>query len=163
MEKLDYNKILDTTLDVLLKSTSETHIPYDFIFDRNSVLINLSNRDKRAVIEKLIKDGYVSKMELSLEAFNNYYITLEGILFINSGGYISKLNKDFQLKIWNKTKNTFLIVGTTFAILIAIIQIYQIYRDFGVPPKKTIIECKACKANTQASQKVTAKEYKKTK
>jgi hypothetical protein len=163
MEKLDYNKILDTTLDVLLKATSETHIPYDFIFDRNTVLINLSNRDKLAVIEKLIKDGYVIKMPLSMDAFNNYYITLEGILFINSGGYISKQNKELQLKIWNKTKNVFLVIGTISASIIAILQSYQICRDFDNPPKKTIIEGKACKVNTQASQKVTVKEYKKTK
>lgn len=163
MEKLDYNKILNATLDVLLNATPHNHIPYPYIFDRNSLLINLTNRDKLAVIEKLIKDGYANKIEPSMEAINNYYITLEGILFINSGGYISKQNKELQLKIWNKTKNTFLIVGTTFAIIIAILQIYQVCRDFGTPPKETIIECKACKANTQASQKVTVKEYKKTK
>ena len=163
MEKLNYHKILDLTLSVLLIETPNNHIPYNFIFDRNPFLINLSNRDKRAIVEKLIKDGYASKMETSMDAINNYYITLEGILFINSGGYISKQSKELQLKRWNKTKNVLLIVGTISATIIAFLQSYQICHDFDSPPKETIIECKSYKLNTQTLQKITEKEYKKPK
>ena len=132
MEKLNYNKVLDLTLSVLLIETPHSHIEYNMLFNHNETLRKLVNRDKRAIIEKLIKNGYVNKIDVSMESPNNYYITLEGILFINSGGYISQQNKERRLIFWAYTKNAFLIVGTISAIVIAILQSIQVYRDLRI-------------------------------
>lgn len=150
MEKLNYNKILDLTLSVLLAETPNSHIEYNLLFKQNPSLNNLVNRDKRAVIEKLINDGYVNKMEVSIESLNNYYITLEGILFINSGGYISKQEKENRLKKWSKIKNTLLVVGTISAFVLALLQIYELGRGLLNNPDKTPkLECKSLQHNTQ--------------
>lgn len=150
MAKINYNQILDLTLKVLLKETPNSHIEYNNLFMKKSVLENLSNRDKRAVLEKLIKDGYVSKMEMSMEAINNYYITLEGILFINSGGYKYKRTKERINFVWNVTKNVFLVFGTLSAFCLAVLQINQLLRD-----TKTTTECKALQVIEISSHKTT--------
>lgn len=131
MAKINYNQILDLTLEVLLKETPNSHIEYNNLFMKNNILENLSNRDKRAVLEKLIKDGYVNKMEISMEAINNYYITLEGILFINSGGYTEKQKNNQNLKFWNYTKSALLFMGTISATILAVLEIAEKSKNDG--------------------------------
>jgi len=147
MAKINYNEILDLTLKVLLKETPNSHIEYNNLFMKNDILENLSNRDKRAILEKLIKDGYVNKMEMSMEAINNYYITLEGILFINSGGYKSKNKKEYNLTIWSYTKSALLVVGTVSATALAVLEIAEKSTNFGTSENE-----KSAKANNKALQ-----------
>ena len=125
MVKINYNQILDLTLKVLLKETPNSHIEYNNLFMKNNILENLSNRDKRAVLEKLIKDGYVNKVDISMQSVNNYYITLEGILFINSGGYLDEKKNNINLKFWNYTKSALLFMGTISATILAILEIAE--------------------------------------
>ncbi|WP_269225721.1 hypothetical protein [Flavobacterium eburneipallidum] len=155
MEKLNYNEILNLTLSVLLKQTSDSHIEYNDLFSRNAVLINLSNRDKLAVIQKLVKDGYASRFETIDKDIFRYYITVEGILFINSDGYISKENKERQLKLWLYTKNVLLVLGTVSAFILAVFEINE-----KIHPKETLIECRMLLYQQQFPNNTILKEYK---
>jgi|GEM_PF-3238115 len=157
MEKLNYNYLLNLTLSVLLVETSNSHIEYNTIFNKENSLISLSNRDKHAIIEKLINDGYVKKMEISMASLNNYYITLEGILFINSGGYISQQNKERRLKFWSYTKNVLLVLGTVSAFILAIIEIREKTRD-----KSELLECKTLSRNIKSPNNILLKQNHKT-
>lgn len=139
MANLDYNKILDLTLSVLSNETPNIDTPFDHIFQKKPELNNLVDRDKLAIIEKLITDRYIFKMPQSMEAFNNYYITLEGILFINSGGYVAQQKKECRLKTWIITKNVLLIFGTAATVGIAYLQWYQIF--CGPPTIPSTFQC----------------------
>lgn len=113
MNQPNYNRILDLTLEVLFIETPYSHIEYNDLFSRNAVLRNLSNRDKLAVIQKLVKDGYASRFETTDKDIFRYYITVEGILFFDNGkgGYIK--NKKLKKEDWIIKKSTFLLLLAT--------------------------------------------------
>lgn len=166
MAKINYNQILDLTLKVLLKETPNSHIEYNNLFIKNSILENLSNRDKRAILEKLIKDGYVNKVDISMQSVNNYYITLEGILFINSGGYKSKKKKEYSLTIWNYTKSALLFMGTISATILAVLEIAEKSKNdctlchpkFVILKDTTLQDNKEMKVHTLQAKKLTPKQ-----
>lgn len=128
MEKLNYNKILDLTLSVLLAETPNSHIEYNLLFKQNPSLNNLVNRDKRAVIEKLLKDEYIGKMDVSNIAPNDYYITVEGILFIDNGkgGYVKEKRLKWQDWVIKKTTFVFLVITTVSTSVYTSMKVAQV-------------------------------------
>lgn len=127
MNKLNYNEILDLILAVLLLETPDNYIEYNMIFTKHNKFYKLSNRDKFAIIQKLIDDGYVKQFEIENNNIQNYYITLSGILFFDNGkgGYVKQKRNKKLLSCWNYTKNVILILGTISAFILAVLEINE--------------------------------------
>lgn len=128
MAKLNYNALLDLTLEVLLQETPHNFIEYNAIFIKNDTLNHLSNRDRFAIMQKLVNDGYSKPVEPEIDGFKNYYITLEGIIFFDNGkgGYLKQKKDKIKLQNWNYFKNSVLIVGSVSAFILALLQINEI-------------------------------------
>jgi hypothetical protein len=79
-------ELLNKILDQLNKHTQETPLPKEHILWYADSLFDSSSRDRFAIMRKLVKDGYADfkKIEITEEA---YFITFEGILFLDNGGY----------------------------------------------------------------------------
>ena len=126
--KINYNALLDLTLEVLLQETPHNFIEYNAIFIKKDALNHLSNRDRFAIMQKLVNDGYSKPDEPETDGFKNHYITLEGIIFFDNGkgGYVKQKKDKIKLQNWNYFKNGVLIVGSVSAFILALLQINEI-------------------------------------
>ena len=106
-------KILDIVLRQLKDSSREQPVDmYKTLLDK----FKLNPRDNRSIIEKLVKDGYVENIILyTLEQHKSLppsdinsrkflpdkkyqYITFDGLIFIENGGYLQKNLSEIQEK-----------------------------------------------------------------
>ena len=123
IERLD-QKRMDKTLDDILnylKSTifikDQKHIQYLFAVDiffkcygeKQTQLHNYT--EPELFLEKLYNDGFVNFKD------DAYQINLEGIEFINNGGYRIRTRNKCQIKIWNVTKIIAVFVNAIILII----------------------------------------------
>lgn len=108
-------KILDKTLKSLKEHTAENPLPKEVIFLNADILKSLTNRDKKLIVEKLIKDGYTDR--IFINELDHYFITFDGLLFIQKGGYKSENQKQHQDR-WIKRITFFLLILTSVVAVI---------------------------------------------
>ena len=87
-------EILDSTLSYINKAYGENKKTYPKEFDEIFRFLNKADSSidsylARAVIAKLIKDGYVTEKIIRRNAqdITHYVLTFEGMAFLQSGGY----------------------------------------------------------------------------
>lgn len=130
---MNYLKILDSTLKSLKDNTDNHPLPKEVILQRVNLLNQLSDRNVRLVFDKLKEDRYIDV--ILINDFDNYFITFNGLLFLQNGGYerqenIIKTNLRFK-----KISNAFLLIASVFGSIYTIIQIKEsIYKDIHVQP-----------------------------
>jgi hypothetical protein len=100
--------ILDHILRTLKDTTEETPLNDLETLNKAGLLMDIGNRDKYLIIEKLKKDEYIGVVKTRIDSSNvnsaeedRYFITFEGILFIRKDGY-SKREEDKTLQIERK-------------------------------------------------------------
>ena len=122
---MNYLKILDETLKSLKDNTDKTPLPKEVILQRVNILNQLSERDIRIVFDKLKTDAFIDEMEL--HNLDNYFITFNGLLFLQKGGYEKKesiINTNFRFK---KILNAFLLIASVLGSIYSIIQIKEAF------------------------------------
>lgn len=132
-EKVNYLKILDDTLKSLEKHTDEKPLPKEVLLQRINLLDKLSNRDIRLVFDKLKDDGFIGVMDS--KGLDSYFITFNGLLFLQKGGYQEKqsiINTHLRFK---KILNVFLLIATVLGSIYTVIQIRDAYcKNIGSQP-----------------------------
>ncbi len=129
-------KILDKTLKSLKDHTSESPLPKEVVFLNAKILENLTNRDKRLIVDKLIKDGYAERM--ICENLDNYYITFDGLLFIENGGYKKEKKNKFLDKCIKVVAFFLLVVTSVSGVYYSYHEIFK--KDSA--QKTETLECK---------------------
>jgi hypothetical protein len=118
---------LDKVLKYLEKSTENE--PCDLELEIPRIISEISNRDKKAIIDKLIKDKYVDNIKPNYGKFinnrNYQFITFEGLLLLEeSGGYVGKAKKEKQLSRALFTLQIIIAVGALVTAIYYIIDLY---------------------------------------
>jgi DNA-binding PadR family transcriptional regulator len=76
-----------------LKERSENE-PSDLDYEISELYFEISNRDTKALIEKLAKDGYIDNIIPNFGKFlpdrKYQFITFDGLVFLEDGGYVKK-------------------------------------------------------------------------
>lgn len=122
---MNYLKILDEILKSLKYNTDKTPLPKEVILQRVNILNQLSDRDIRIVFDKLKTDGFIDEMVLN--NFDNYFITFNGLLFLQKGGYEKKesiINTNLNFK---KILNAFLLIASVLGSVYTVIQIEETF------------------------------------
>jgi hypothetical protein len=104
------NRPLLNTLDLILLEVKESsdNTPVDLESIIKQKFTSVSNRDGRAIIEKLIRDGLIStfvphESPEFIKGRYYQYITFDGLLFIEDGGYSGKKRREeFNAKVLNR-------------------------------------------------------------
>ena len=105
-------KHLDDTLDHL-DETPEHYLTLKQIHKHlKTVYPSLTIRHALLILDKLVKDGYVTveplqvldQDEFEIEKVDGYYISFDGIIFKQSGGYIEAIVQAQMQKIYEKEK-----------------------------------------------------------
>jgi len=136
-------KILDDILIQLKDKTSENPLIKEDIIWYAGHLFTTNERDKRTILEKLIKDGYADRLDLAITKDNTsivdkYFITFDGLIFINKGGYTKQFNKDNKEYSLNRLQFWILLIGSIVAIFFGIIKSsFLIIDRFDKEPIKT--------------------------
>ena len=132
-EKVNYLKILDDTLKSLEKHTDEKPLPKEVLLQRINLLDKLSNRDIRLVFDKLKDDGFINVIDSN--GLDSYFITFDGLLFLQKGGYQEKqsiINTNLRFK---KILNAFLLIATVLGSIYTVIQIREVFsKNIGSQP-----------------------------
>lgn len=89
-------QILNDVLESLKSNTEDKPLDKEEIYWHANLLFELSNRNKRIIMEKLIRDGYAFRLD-DKDGFDKYFISYEGILFLDEGGYVKKFERNLQL------------------------------------------------------------------
>lgn len=132
---MNYLKILDNTLYSLKEYTEENPLPKEYVLLKVNILNRLSNRDVRLVFDKLKEDKYIDSMILN--ELDQYFITFNGLLFIQKGGYSKeKSNKDI-VRIFKIVSSVFLLLASIFTIMYSGIEIYKFFNKSEIMKKET--------------------------
>jgi hypothetical protein len=101
MKKMSSYQTLDKILEELKKSSE--HEPIDLEQTIKHKYQYISNRDNRAIKEKLIRDKLVDEIEPFGNQFvperKYQYITYEGLLFIENKGYLGQKRRGLSKTI----------------------------------------------------------------
>jgi hypothetical protein len=81
--------ILNQVLTQVRDTTDEQPLPDHQIYWHAKILFQASNRTRKIIMEKLESDGYVKTVLIDKQTL--YYITFEGIFFLETGGYVSEI------------------------------------------------------------------------
>jgi len=128
MTKYTSYKILDEVLEGLRQSTHTTPIPSEVVFTKfPELLVEERNRDRSNILTKLLNDGYIGEMELLHPPTFGYYITYEGILLLERGGYVEKLKKDKRNSSLKAVQTWAIAIGTLLAALFSILSYFNIH------------------------------------
>lgn len=102
------------------------------LFTYNTIKDNTQIEDSKLLVEilgKLTDDKYVEYKEV--QYFNipvwAYFSTLEGRLFLQSGGYVEKLKRDKEDSINNLLRNGIVQFGAASAGIYYVLEIIRIY------------------------------------
>jgi hypothetical protein len=114
---------LNSVLEQLKDKTEEAPLPDHTIFWHAKRLYTSSNRDKRAIIEKLIKDGYAGRMENEAK----YFITFEGLLFLLKGGYVGQQKDIVKKRFYLSVSNVFIFFASLIGGVYAGIEIWKFF------------------------------------
>jgi len=121
MLKLNH-QVLDLILEVLKDTTGEAPMQFNDIFLDAKIYSLLLNRDRKSAIDKLVSDKLIS--EIMFNGTICYYISFDGLLLIEKGGYVRKLRKD-TISIVLQFLQLFLIaVGTVGLLIFEIVKYY---------------------------------------
>ena len=130
---MKYLKTLDQTLKSLKDNTDSHPLPKEVVLQRVNILNQLSNRDVKLVFDKLKNDNLIDVMLIN--ELDNYFITFNGLLFLEKGGYKRQENiKNTNLR-FKKALNLFLLIATILGAIYSVIQI----KEFSQNEKKQII------------------------
>lgn len=122
---INYLKLLDDTLKSLKDNTDKIPLPKEVILQRVNILNQLSNRDIRLVFDKLKDDGFIDVMDLN--GLDSYFITFNGLLLLQKGGYEEKqsiINTNLNFK---KILNAFLLIASFLGSIYTVIQIKEAF------------------------------------
>lgn len=122
---MDLLKILDDILVELKRSTETTHLPKEVILNNIKMYKKLSNRDRRLVFEKLMKDEYIEIIES--QNGESYYITFNGLLFLQKGGYVKENSRRINNDRFKKYSNILLFVASTLTIIYTSTEIHKYF------------------------------------
>ncbi len=130
---ISYLKILDSTLKSLKDNTDIHPLPKEVVLQRVNLLKQLSNRNIRLVFDKLKEDQYIDVMLIN--DIDNYFITFNGLLFLQKGGYQEKQNIINTNLRFKKILNAFLLIATVLGSIYTVIQIRDAFsKNFGSQP-----------------------------
>ncbi|NJL75316.1 MAG: hypothetical protein HC892_10060 [Saprospiraceae bacterium] len=73
-------KILDEVLIALNDKTEDNPLTKEEILWFADKLFETSNRNKRIIMEKLIRDGYANRLN-DKDGIDKYFISFEGLIF----------------------------------------------------------------------------------
>ncbi|RLD56589.1 MAG: hypothetical protein DRJ01_15045 [Bacteroidetes bacterium] len=129
---MDELRMLDDILIQLRDKTVENPLVKEDIIWYAGHLFTTNDRDRRTVLEKLIKDGYADRLDLPVSKDNptlidKYFITFEGLIFIRKRGYISEYRKELRKKWLDISKTIILILGSVISASYFSIQIWLFF------------------------------------
>lgn len=119
--EISYLRILDNTLKSLKNHTDIHPLPKEILLQRINLLDKLSNRDIRLVFNKLKNDGYIDVLDSN--GLDSYFITFNGLLFLQNGGYQEKQSIIQTNLRFKKILNAFLLIATVLGSIYTVIQI----------------------------------------
>jgi len=122
MEEL---KILDEVLTQLKDKTEKEPLMKEDILWYANRLFETSNRNKRTIMEKLIKDGYAARLDI--EGIDKYFITFEGLIFIKKGGYSNQHKKESKTKFILSFQTWLIVIGTVLAGIYGIFEMFKFF------------------------------------
>ena len=106
---IDIKKSPEKLLDALLKyldNDEEFQETHQKIMERGR--LGISMKDLHLMIDKLCRDGYVSFSHVTIKGIptkeRTFYISYNGRLFINRGGYQHEINLLKRNQLWTVTK-----------------------------------------------------------
>jgi len=134
---MDYLKILDSTLESLKDNTETNPLPKEFVLQKVNVLNELSKRDVRLVFDKLKIDKYIDVM--IIDELDQYYITFNGLLFLQRGGYIREESVKKTNLRFKKILNIILLLASIVSIAYSLTQICENFCKDEKTEKTTII------------------------
>lgn len=112
--------ILDSTLKSLKTHTSNNPLPKEVILQKIN-LLELSNRDRRLIFDKLFKDGYVDKLEGRIP--EEYFITFNGLLFLEKGGYTKEDSRKKIEFLFKRLSNIILVIASIIGAVYSVFKI----------------------------------------
>lgn len=129
MKNYSRHKILDNILLSLKNTTVDRPVEEGEIFFDMQIHKSTGNRDKLIVIEKLMKDGFINKTEMLVGAIKEkgFYITFEGLLHIEQGGYIGKLKREANQESLQSIEKGLIVLGVVVAALYYGIEIWKYF------------------------------------
>jgi len=134
---MNYFKILDSTLESLKDNTETNPLPKEFVLQKVNLLNELSKRDIRLVFDKLKIDKYIDVM--FIDELYQYYITFNGLLFLQKGGYTKEENIENTNLRFKKILNFVLFIASLTGILYSVLQIKEALCEEEKTEKITII------------------------
>jgi hypothetical protein len=119
-------ELLDEILSIISSATPDIPTSSELIFKDHS----LPSRDREVILQKLMKEGLIDFM-MSTQSIHKlpngvklYFITFDGILLLQKGGYAKKKRREICL---NKYKVIIASAAAVGAILAAIFSGVNIY------------------------------------
>lgn len=117
--------ILDDSLETLIYYCDNEDLfgePDQIINDSSK--LNLQDSIKWAVFDKFYRDGYVQRKYLKLKGIDQkgrpiYYISFDGLLFHNKGGYAEQIKSEERIKRRQIILDYALIFGSASAVVLA--------------------------------------------
>lgn len=111
-------KLLDNILKQLKEKTTTEPISMEHVFWYDNNLFNTDSRTRFTVMNKLCKDGYADHKLVN--NITSFYITFDGLVFIERGGYTKQLQKEKQRKKLND------VLAITIAVSGIVASIYYV-------------------------------------
>ena len=118
---------------------------------------NLSNKELHLILEKLLKDQYIGFSFINKNGIptseKTYYISFEGQIFLNRGGYTEESRMIKKNKCWIKTKTTAVFLNAIIIILIGLAGVWATYDSKNKDKKISNLELKIDSLQTEINLK----------
>jgi hypothetical protein len=117
MEKYIRFRVLDRILEHIKDTTENSPLEEHLIFRELNLHNTLSPRDKRIIIEKFKRDDLISTKKITVGNLqeDGIYITFEGLLLLDCGGYVRKAKKETISIILQFLATLLIVLGTLAA------------------------------------------------
>lgn len=113
-------------IDGVLKKLNENNTPKTDKEIKDSLGFNIEDKELFLILDKLIRDENASfsfaKIDGTYVDIKCYYITYDGVLLLNSGGYKSKIQKEATQKFLLVLEKWLIVLGTVSAGLYGLVE-----------------------------------------
>lgn len=127
---------LDKVLKAFKENTAENPIVENQAYWHAKILFNISNREKEAIKHKLLTDKYITEVPKG-EYMKQYFISLDGYIFIEEGGYVKKEKGIRFNKRYKAVTGLFLFMSSIIGGIWAFFQILKFFYPTSFPQTNT--------------------------